>query len=480
MKTPFDSLRFSAQALAAAAGGKVVRSGGAEYAGLVTDSREAYSHCIFLALRGEHTDGHRYILSAAERGARCILAEELTKEVSDALPPDCTFILVPDTLAALGNIAKWYKNRTAPRVAAVTGSVGKTTTKQMIYSVVSRAVPTLCTEGNFNSELGLPLTLLRLEDFHRAAVLETGMNHAGELSRLSHICEPDIAVITNIGTSHIENLGSREGIRDAKLELLDGMKPGGTVILNGDEPLLTEKRAEISARGFHVITFGISHADVDFRAENLRLTAYDCTFDLRDTHTDRLFRDLHIPAAGRHNVGNACAAFLCGQCFAMKEDEIRAGLSHFENLRQTVVPVGEQTFLEDCYNASPESVKAELAVLSALAGEKHGRALAVLGDMLELGEQGPALHRQVGEAAAASGTSLLFTFGPGALEIAAGAKAAGMDDGQIISFPDADDPQALADCIREAMLPGDVILFKASHGMALERVTALLKKRTEP
>ena len=476
MKTPFDSLRFSTQALAAVVGGTVVRPGEGEHSGLVTDSREAKPGNIFLALRGERMDGHNYIASAAGNGADCILAEQVPEGAMQALPDGCAVIFVPDTLAALGQIGRWYKNRTHPAVVAVTGSVGKTTTKQMIHAVLSHDFPTLKTEGNYNNEIGLPLTLLRLEDTHKIAVLEAGMNHAGELSRLSHICEPDIAVITNIGTSHIENLGSREGIRDAKLELLDGMKPGGCVILNGDEPLLTEKREELLSRGFRVLTFAQENRAADHLAVNIRMTASDCTFDLLDTHTGETVSDLYVPAAGRHNIGNASAAYLCGKHFGMETDAIRKGLAGFENLRQTVTSVGGMTFIEDCYNASPESMEAELLVLTDLAREKHGRAAAVLGDMLELGGHAPTLHRRVGAKAAELGISLLVTYGPCAQEIARGAEISGMPHDRIIVCPDLDAPETAAGRLRAALRPGDVVLFKASHAVALERVIALLKK----
>ena len=476
MKTPFDSLHFSTQALAGIVGGTIARPSEGEHAGLVTDSREAVPGSIFLALRGERTDGHAYIASAAAKGADCILAERLDEETAQRLPAGCAVILVPDTLAALGALGRWYKNRIHPRIFAVTGSVGKTTTKQMIFSVLVNGFPALKTEGNYNNEIGLPLTLLRLEEEHKIAVLEAGMNHAGELSRLSRICEPDAAVITNIGTSHIENLGSREGIRDAKLEILDGMKPGGLLILNGDEPLLTEKRDELTSRGFRVLTFGRENRNADFFAENIRMTAFDCTFDLRGTRAGTVVRNLHLPAAGIHNVGNACAAYLCGRESGMTEDAIREGLEKFENLRQTVVPFGDYTFIEDCYNASPESMEAELSVLSALAKEKHGRSAAVLGDMLELGAQGPALHRRVGKAVFRAGVSLLVTFGPNALEIARGAIDAGMRADAVISVPSLDEPERAAEKLREALLPGDVVLFKASHAAELDRVITLIKK----
>lgn len=478
MKTQFDLLTHTTSALAAVVGGTVIREGSSLHSGLVTDSRIAAPNNIFLALRGENADGHNFIGGAVRGGATCIIAERVAEETMRAMPDDCAVILVPDTLAALGALGRWFMLRTAPYVIAVTGSVGKTTTKQMIHAVLSASLRAMRTEGNYNNEIGLPLTLMQLTEDDRIAVLEAGMSFPGELRRLSHICTPDTVVITNIGTSHIENLGSREGIRDAKLEMIDGMKPGGSVILNGDEPLLTEKRADILSRGLTPIYIAKENPDADYLAENIRMTTQDCTFDMRRTADGTTVRDLHIPVTGAHNVGNAMAAYLCGMAQGMTDADIRRGLDAFENtgMRQKILDWNGITVIEDCYNASPESMEAALRVLHTLSHDNGGRAAAVLGDMKELGTYAPRLHKRVGRFLAELGIDLLITVGAEASDIASGAVIGGMSEEHIAQFTSADDTDipAITAALKELLAPGDTVLFKASRAMALERIVDAL------
>lgn len=479
MKTQFDTLSHSTSALAAIVGGTVIRESTASHRGLVTDSRIVEPGNIFLALRGENADGHNFIGGAVTRGATCVIAERVAEETMRAMTDGCAVILVPNTLSALGALGRWHMLRTNPYVIAVTGSVGKTTTKQMIHAVLSAVHPTMRTEGNYNNEIGLPLTLMQLRETDRIAVLEAGMSYPTELHRLSLICTPDTVVITNIGTSHIENLGSREGIRDAKLEMLDGMKAGGTVILNGDEPLLTEKREEILARGLTPVYIAKENSGADYLAENIRMTTQDCTFDMRCTADGTVIRDLHIPVTGEHNVSNAMAAYLCGQAQNMTDADIRRGLDAFENtgMRQKIFDWQGVTVIEDCYNASPESMEAALRVLDTLSKEKkNGRSVAVLGDMKELGSYAPRLHKRVGRFLGESGIGSLITVGKEAADIAAGAVIGGMAEDRIMQFPEAGDDSipAIADYLRAHLVPGDTVLFKASRAMALERIVDAL------
>ncbi|MCQ2431749.1 MAG: UDP-N-acetylmuramoyl-tripeptide--D-alanyl-D-alanine ligase [Clostridia bacterium] len=482
MKTQFDTLSLSTQALASMVGGTVVRTSSSTHKGLVTDSRIVEKGNIFLPLRGERADGHNFIGAAVANGATCVIAEQVAEETMRAMPAGCAVILVPNTLYALGSMAKWYKETINPRVIAVTGSVGNTTTKQMIHAVVSAGMPALRTEGNYNNEIGLPLTLMQLEKKHVAAVLEAGMSFRWELHRLSLICEPDVTVITNIGTSHIENLGSREGIRDAKLEMLDGMKPGGVVILNGDEPLLTAERDAITARGLTPIYIAKEANDADYLAENIRMTTADSMFDLRNVKTGDVTKDICIPVTGAHNIGNAMAAFLIGRYFGMEEADIRRGLLSFENtgMRQKIFDHDGYTVIEDCYNASPESMGAALRVLASLSDERKGRMCAVLGDMRELGSFAPVLHKRVGSFAADLGVDLLITFGKEAHAIADGAVIGGMPTERIVSFDDLENPGAAADCLRAWLKKGDTVLFKASRAVAMERVIAVLAPEAAP
>ena len=477
-ETGFESFPIPPERLAEVTGGTLVRRGTGPILGLSTDSRTVSPGQIFVALRGENTDGHRYLDAAVEAGAGCLLAEELSESFASRLPDSVSAVRVGDTLAALGAVARAWRLFLDPMVAAVTGSVGKTTTRQMLASVLSRRFHTLCTEQNSNNEIGLPMTLLRLKRGDEAAVLEAGMNHAGELSRLSRICEPDYALITNIGNAHIENLGSREGIRDAKLELLDGMPEGGTVILNGDEPLLAEKREDIVRRGLRPFFFSVSGAEADYVAEEIVSTDSGSAFSVRETATGKRYSDLKLLIPGRHHVANAAAVAACAFRLGLSEEEVREGLLAFEPLRQKLSVLGDWNVIQDCYNASPESVKASLGVLETVAAGKGGRAVAVLGDMLELGELSPELHREVGAAAAGS-CQLLFTFGPHSLDIAAGAADAGLEPDRILSVPDLEEPEVLADRITELLQPGDTVLFKASHSVRLERVFDLVKRTAE-
>lgn len=478
MKTRFDTLTFSTNSLAAITGGKIIRPSGASHMGLVTDSRTVEPHNIFLALRGERVDGHNFIGSAAANGATCIIAERTAEETMRTLPENCAVILVPNTLYALGALAKWYERQYTPTVIAVTGSVGKTTTKQMIHAVVSASHTAMRTEGNYNNEIGLPLTLMQITPEDEIAVLEAGMSYPTELHRLSLICEPDITVITNIGTSHIENLGSREGIRDAKLEMLDGMKPGGTVILNGDEPLLTEMADDIRARGLTPIYIAKENPHADYLAEDIRMTPADCTFSMRNTKTGALVRDLHIPVTGEHNVGNAMAAYLSGMLTNVSDADIRRGLDAFENtgMRQKLFDHDGYTVIEDCYNASPESMEASLRVLVSVARERGGRSIAVLGDMRELGSYSPSLHKRVGSFLAGEHIDFLITVGTEAKEIASGAVISGMPEAAITVIDRCDDDavRSAADALASLLCAGDTVLFKASRAVALERVVSHL------
>ena len=480
MKTQFDTLTHTTSELAAIVGGSIIRDGASSHSGLVTDSRIAVPNNIFLALRGENADGHNFIGGAVRGGATCIIAERVAEETMRAMPDDCAVILVPDTLAALGALGRWFMLRTNPYVIAVTGSVGKTTTKQMIHAVLSASCRAMRTEGNYNNEIGLPLTLMQLKEEDSIAVLEAGMSFAGELRRLSHICTPDTVVITNIGTSHIENLGSREGIRDAKLEMLDGMKSGGTVILNGDEPLLTEKKSDILSRGLKPIYIAKENPEADYLARNIRMTTQDCTFDMRCTADGTVVRDLHIPVTGAHNVGNAMAAYLCGMAQGMTDADIRRGLDAFENtgMRQKIFDWRGITVIEDCYNASPESMEAALRVLHTLSRDNGGRSVAVLGDMKELGTYAPRLHKRVGRFLGELGIDILVTVGANAHDIASGAVIGGMPEEHIHSFPDAADTEipAISAALSDLLLPHDTVLFKASRAMALERIVDALTK----
>ena len=473
-----DSLHLTPAAVCGITGGRLLNNTKHSIRGITTDSRNLKPGSLFLALRGEKFDGHAFLGDAADAGASCLICED-SVDLSSVFHNngEVSVITVPDTLKALGDIARWYKNTISPTVIAVTGSVGKTTTKEFISAVASSAFPVLKTEGNLNNEIGLPLTLFRLSSEHQAAILEMGMNHAGEISRLSKIAEPDIAVITNVGTSHIENLGSREGIRNAKFEITDGMRNGGTLILNGDEPLLLNKREEAEGKGLRVFTFGMGD-NVDCRILNARSSEAGMIFSLAYPDKKSTIQDIKIPAEGMHNVYNAAAAWLCGLMLRMTEKQIRSGLSAFVNtgMRQKIYEAGAFRIIEDCYNASPEAMRASLTVLTDICARRGGHAIAVLGEMRELGIHSAPLHYEVGAFAAQKGVHTLLTFGEAAEEIARGAADSGMNQANIFSNSALDAPEITAEHLKNAVCPGDTVLFKASRAVQLERVIRIFSQ----
>ena len=344
----------------------------------------------------------------------------------------------------------------------MTGSVGKTTTKNMLALTLGAKYKTMKTEGNFNNEIGLPKTLFRLEQSHEAAVIEMGMSHFGEISRLSQTACPTAAVITNIGFSHIGNLGSQEGILKAKLEVLDGMAPDAPLFVNGDDAHLAPLKETL---GRPVITFAIENKDADVRAEEI-VTQGESVHFLAVTKEERVA--VTLPCIGMHNVLNALAAYAIGRRFGMTGEEIAAALANYqgEKLRQSVFTKDHKTVIVDCYNASPDSMRAALLVLDEYPTE--GRKIAVLGDMLELGEQSTTLHAAVGQLVADTKPAMLFCFGKESAAIALEAANAGIPAQHFT------EKEALAQALLETLRDGDTVLFKASRGMRLEEtVTAV-------
>jgi len=451
--------QWTAEEIARAVGGRLAGEGGMPIRTVAIDSREKVNgEGMFVAIKGERTDGHAYLSGAQENGFGCLLVREGT-EVSGAR----AVIFCRDTQQALGDFASAIRKRYNPFLVGITGSVGKTTTKQFISAVLAKKFSTHRTEGNLNNQIGVPLTLLGLNAGHEAAVLEMGMSARGEIARLSQVALPDLAVITNVGSSHIEYLGSREGIRDAKMEILTGLRPGGKLFLNGDEPLLAGVEGAIYA--------SFDRPDADIYIRSCRIEGSEARFD--GVILGREMTDVRIPVIGRHNVYNAAVAAGVGLTMGMTEEEIRAGLADFVNtgMRQKISVTGGITVIEDCYNASPESMASALNVLRDAAS---GRKIAVLGEMRELGSHSARLHRQVGNLAAGMGVDALITFGELADELAAGAAEGGLAPEVIRSFPDLTDPEAPAEALRKLLLPGDTVLFKASRGVEMERIIKIL------
>ena len=464
---------LTAREIASAAGGRLVcRPGDDDRAvcGVSYDSREVTAGCLFCATRGERVDGHDYIKAASEHGASVILAERIPDGVTT---DDAAFVLVDDTVAALGKLSGYYRDLSGAVAVGVTGSVGKTTTKDFTASVLSVKYKTLKTEGNHNNEIGFPMTLFELERDTQRAVLEMGMSSRGEISFMTRLAHPKYALITNIGTSHIANLGSRENICLAKFEIAEGMDEDGVLVLNGDEPLLTEYRGDVAPQRKYI---GIYNKNADCKAVNIRTRENGMTFDI--IYDGSVAVNVEIPVLGRHNVYNALFAWTIGSLNGMREDEIRRGLLSFEGttMRQKIYPLGNITVIEDCYNASPESMRAAIDVLVTKASASGGAPCALLGDMLELGENMRLLHDQLGQYAAQMKVARLYCFGEMADTVAEAAIKKGVRADDVYVARDTSDPARMARMIVSSIKDGDVLLVKASRGIAAERVIEELKK----
>jgi len=416
------------------------------------NSRELPPGCLFVAVKGENFDGHDFAVHALKNGAVAVLCERACGCGEKELR-------VLSTRAALMQLAAWYRARFDIPVVAVTGSVGKTSTKDAVALVLNQGFRVLKSEMNHNNEIGLPLTLFGLSDEMQLAVLELGMSDFGEIGRLSHCAKPSLAILTNIGVSHIEILGTRENIRSAKLEILAGMAADATILLNADDPLLREAQT-----GSHrVYTYGIDAADCDFRATDLETTSDGVRFTAVFAGGTQ---EIILPVHGRHMVMNALAALAAGVHFGIAPQAAAKALAEYapSGMRQRIRKLRDITLIEDCYNASPDSQTAALHVLRETAS---GRRIAVLGDMLELGDWSERAHREVGEMAAQCGADMLLTYGEASRAMAVAAKAAGL--AQTESFLE---KPALTERLLEILQGGDTVLFKASRGMRLEEVIA--------
>lgn len=436
---------------------------------LCTDSREVDENTAFFALVGERVNGHDYIPTAIAAGCRCIISQEPV--IPEVCGNDVAVIAVKDTEMALSYMAgAKLADRTFPTVA-VTGSVGKTTTKDMIAAVMREGKKTYVTAGNHNSIIGMPLSAMEIPEDCECAILEMGMSHFGEIERMSLVAEPEIAVITNIGTSHMQNLGNRRGICRAKLEVLCGLKKGGYLILNGDEPLLSN----IGGRSYHTVYVSLTRPNADFFAQNIRVEIGGTHFDV--VHKGVVHTDFHIPVSGRHNVWAALYAFAVATLQGLTPEQIKNGFLHFQpaDMRQEIAHFGGMTVIADCYNAAPESMRAAIDVLCECV-PTNGRRVAVLGDMLELGEKSTELHREVGRYLQEHSVDLLFAVGKGGAEVAEGAIEAGMDPEAVFTFFDPDNIADITSGLTARLGAGDMILFKASRGVRLERVVNALKE----
>lgn len=474
MSIKFELRKLTVCEIAEAVGG-VVEEYGCGAAGDVThvghDSREAFRGMLFCAIKGERFDGNDFIEDVLRGDCDTLLCQRVPEEAKSAY--NFTAIIVEDTVKAMGALAYYYRCLAGVKVIAVTGSVGKTTTKEFVYSVASAGFKTHKTQGNYNNEIGLPLTLFELTPEDRVSVLEMGMSNRGEIERMSMIARPDIAIITNIGTAHMESLGSRENICKAKLEILCGLADDGCIIMNGDEPLLFDEKENIGDRAEYI---GVHNRFAEYRAVNIR-SGDSITYDL--IYGDRAMTNVEVPTIGRHNVYNSLAAYAVGVKLGMSDDKIRKGLSSFSGAdkRQNIYDCGDITVIDDCYNASPESMRAAIDVLVSLAEKRGGAPAALLGDMLELGEYSRLMHDQLGRYAAQEKVQKLYCFGSMADVVAEAAITHGIRADNVFVCADVNDPELMADMIRGSVESGDVLLVKASRGVRAERVLEALKRK---
>lgn len=454
---------LSIEEIVNAIGGKVIQKGNtAKITGVSTDTRTIQPGSLFIPLVGERFDGHKFIDIAVQNGAAAIITQDPEITISDSVH----IIYTRSTLDALQRLATWYLKSFNIPVVAITGSTGKTTTKDMVYSVLSEKFNVLKTQGNFNNEIGLPLTLFNLNTQHQIVVLEMGMSGFGEIRRLVGIAPPKVAVISNIGVSHIEKLGSRENILKAKMEIFEGFNDGCTAIINDDNDLLHQLG---NNSPFPVIKFGTEQT-ADYWAEDINLMGEaGIKYTIR---LDEKTYPITLKVPGRHNIYNSLTAIAIGRIFGMDMAEIQKGLLSFESgkMRLNIFTVNPNIkIIDDVYNASPDSVNAALKILQDMDGD---RRIAILGDMLELGEYSSNAHKQVGKMVVSCKTDILITKGKDSEWIGEGAISAGMPAGSIIHLQS---NQEVIERLNTVLLSGDRILVKGSRGMHMEEIVGYLK-----
>ena len=458
---------FTLEEILTATEAKALKTDNHDFADVVTDTRKIEQGVLFVALKGERFNGEDFAAEALKKGAAgVIVGKDCSKENLEAAGKEQgTVLQAEDTLAAYQQLAHLHRLRFDLPVVAITGSNGKTTTKDLTAAVLSARGPVQKTQANFNNEIGLPLTLLGIGAEHKAAVVEIGMRGLHQIEALAPIAAPQIGIVTNVGETHMELLGSLENIAKAKAELVEAIPAGGTVILNADNSYVAGMR-EQAREGVKVLTFGIEQP-ADVKAEAIR-TEGNQTLFMVEFENER--HEYVLPMVGRHNVYNSLAAIAAGFALGLTAAEIHEGLLSLEatKMRFECQEVGEWHVVNDAYNASPMSMKAAIETLSELV--KDGRKIAVMGDMLELGDVEEEAHRQVGFELAAHGFNAVVTRGRLGALIAEGAK----DKGIAEAYTCASHEEAAAK-LKEILQPGDTVLFKGSRGMQMEKIIDLLK-----
>lgn len=458
-------ISLSIREIASAVRGRVIQGDPAAlFNSVATDTRRMKAKDLFFALTGERYDAHSFLSQAVAAGAGGLVVKSLKE-----LPPGVPVVVVEDTLSALQSLAAYNRQRCKAVLVAVTGSTGKTTTKDMIASVLGVRLRTLKNEANFNNEIGLPLTLLRLDESYDTAVVEMGMRGAGQIHSLSEIARPKGAVITTINETHLELLGSVSNIAAAKGEILEQIPADGFAVLNAESPFIQREAKRCRGR---VIYYGINQP-ADIRGENIQAEGSGSRFN---AFVGGKSYEFYLPVPGRHNVMNALAAIGVGLEMGLTIEEIAGGLAAvtLSGMRLEVIEGGSITIINDAYNASPASTRAALRVLKDLTAGR--RSVAMLGDMLELGVRAREGHREVGETAAALGLDYLITVGELAGHIAEGAIGAGFSPEKVFTSQGYDRAVKILD---ELLQAGDVVLVKGSRGMKMERFVRYLEKRSQ-
>ena len=440
---------------------------GSEITGAVIDSRQVEPGYLYIPIRGERVDGHRFIPDVFEKGALAVLSEEPLEN------PAGPYIQVASSEQALKDIAEFYRSTLSIKIIGITGSVGKTSTKEMISAVLSQKYNVLKTEGNFNNEIGLPLTILRIRREHEVAVVEMGISEFGEMHRIAKVAKPDICVMTNIGQCHLENLIDRDGVLRAKSEIFDFLKTDGHIVLNGnDDKLITVQEVKGVKPVFYYVEDGTAKkADLPYEItadaiENKGLRGLNANL-----HFPEEVCQIHEPIPGVHNVYNACAAACVGRIMGLTNEEICQGIADAKTIagRTNLITLGEVLVIDDCYNANPVSMKASLDVLA----QADGRKIAVLGDMGELGENGREMHYDVGKYAANAGADILFCCGTLSEELAKGAQRGHT---KVMYFADR---EKLTQTLINFVEAGDTVLVKASHFMEFPKIVKALEEALE-
>lgn len=454
-----------------------------EAACVVLDSRKIREDGIFLANVGENVDGHKFIGQVFEKGALAVITEKAPEQVWEehGIPVENwgPYILVKDSLQALKDIGEYYRQQLSIPVIGITGSVGKTSTKEFIAGVLEQKYHVLKTEGNFNNEIGLPLTLLRIREEHEVAVVEIGISDFGEMHRLSKMARPNVCVITNIGQCHLENLKSREGILKAKTEIFDFMAEDGYVCVNGNDDMLATLD---KVKGRKVLRFGVKNdgcecLDADYNVyadgiENKGLFGSKADLHFCGGRFGRERVQIDVPLPGSHMVINASAAALVGKLLDLTTEQICEGISKVEAVggRSNIIQKEDKIIIDDCYNANPVSMKSAIDLLMMSVGRK----VALLGDMFELGENSDAMHEGVGRYAADAGADVIICVGENSAHMYSGALAGKKTGQEIIYYKTREE---LLEKLETVLQNGDTVLVKASHGMGFSRVVDFLQQK---